>query len=83
MIKNESYSTLKGIAKRFNVAPITIFRWIHFHGLPAGKLPGGTWYITEALIDTWLLARNKVQIKEAQEKRERNRERKDEPDQDL
>lgn len=55
------YETLPKIAKQFNRSPITIFRWIHNHGLPACKLPNGNWFITDSLIDAWVIARNRAQ----------------------
>ena len=52
------YETLNAIAANFNRSPRTIQRWINKEGLPACKLPNGNWFITDSLIDQWVIARN-------------------------
>jgi hypothetical protein len=59
--KNYDRSLLVGmreISQYCRVSYMTIHRWIHEQGFPAGKLPSGHWATTELQIGAWLLARN-------------------------
>ena len=50
--------TVGTMARYMRVSEETIRKWIRRHGFPAGKLPGGCWVSSTALIDLWILARN-------------------------
>ena len=50
---------LVGIAKYMGVAPATIGKWIRAYGFPAGQGGKGKWLSSTALIDLWILSRNR------------------------
>jgi len=57
---HNTYEGLPEIGQALGRSPRTIQRWIKQHGLPACKLPNGKWFITNGLIDSWILARRKL-----------------------
>jgi len=62
------YEGLDEIGAAFNISPRTAQRWIYSHGLPACKRPNGVWMITNSMIDTWILARNRVYLEDRKQK---------------
>ena len=63
-----NYEGLPAIGRAVGKSPSTIQRWINQHGLPACKLPNGNWFITDRLIDSWVLARNHIMMEQKKAK---------------
>ena len=57
----EWLETLNEIAVYIRKSPSTVKRWYHKEAFPICHMPNGHWATTKSLIDTWLLARNRVE----------------------
>ena len=60
---------LRDIGKELRRSPRTVSRWIDERGLPACKLPNGNWITSTALIDTWIMARGRIQQRAKREQK--------------
>ena len=48
---------LANIGKVFGRSRWSIARWIREHGMPAARLPDGTWFTTMGLNEAWIMER--------------------------
>ena len=71
--RREFLEGIPAIAKALGKSESTIWRWIHYHALPACLTPGGTWLTSYGLIDAWILARNNLQFGEETAKAEHDK----------
>ena len=65
-VNNQSRHILEGIreiAEYFGKHENTIKKWIHKGYLPASKTPDGVWFITKSMINMWIFAGNRAELK--------------------
>jgi hypothetical protein len=54
---------IKAMAEFFGKHPTTIAKWIDTGYLPASKTPDGVWFISKSLINMWMFAGNRAELK--------------------
>jgi hypothetical protein len=57
------------IAEYCGISPRTVDKWFRKDGFPMGKLPNGQWVSSVSLIDSWILARGILWLKNRLEHR--------------